>query len=120
MTQGHVQYADLTLPGLRLPEYEYGLWLEVGEHVPDVLQQDFVKNISSHVAKGLVLSWARPGQPGVGHVNCLAEDAVLDLFSNYGFEPHPGITETHRAGSTLPCFQSNLLYLNKPGAGERG
>lgn len=50
--------------------------LEVGEHIPFDKYSDYLNNVCQF--KGdIILSWALPGQAGVGHINCQSNDWVI-------------------------------------------
>ena len=78
LTRGLVHHADLTSTVSQLPEsaYDWVLSSEVGEHIPAQYEERFLQAIASHARRGVVLSWALPGQPGVGHVNPLTNAQV--------------------------------------------
>lgn len=59
---------DLTQPLDRTAEAVISL--EVGEHIPKQHEAAFLDNLARCAQKFIVLSWAREGQPGLGHVNC--------------------------------------------------
>jgi hypothetical protein len=73
LSDGVCKIADLTTKDLQLREdgkkYDWVLSLEVGEHLPKEHEDTFLKNITGHAKDGLVLSWAKKGQGGLGHVN---------------------------------------------------
>lgn len=89
--------------------------LEVLEHIPEELCDVVIKNIEHLCDSYLILSWAIPNQPGVGHVNCISNrDAIIE-FEKKGFyfmEP-----ETLDARSvideTTPWFKDTLLIFKK-------
>lgn len=61
------------------------LSLEVGEHLPEAAEQIFLDTITSHCTGKLVMSWALPGQPGVGHINCKPQEYIMDEVKRRGF-----------------------------------
>ena len=47
--------------------------LEVGEHIPIESTDIYLENITRY--KGdIIMSWAIPGQAGIGHINCQSND----------------------------------------------
>jgi len=111
---------DLTQPHPdRTRWYRWGLFIEVGEHVPELHQQQLAKHISQIVTEGLVISYATPGQPGRGHVSCKTPEEVLALFAPHGWRMNEGATNMarHVAGGG---WQKKLLVLNRKGAYEFG
>jgi hypothetical protein len=62
------------------------LSLEVGEHIPVQFEQTFIDNLCRHCTSRMVISWALPGQHGVGHVNCRPNDYIIDQITKRGFK----------------------------------
>lgn len=78
--------ADLTKPvreQLDLPQGNV-MSLEVGEHIPPVHEEMFLKNITDYCSNTLILSWALPNQGGHGHYNEQSNDYVINKLTNYG------------------------------------
>jgi hypothetical protein len=61
------------------------LCLEVGEHIPAKYESVFLDNLARHCNSRMVLSWAVPGQNGIGHVNCRPNEWVLEQMIKRGF-----------------------------------
>ena len=61
------------------------LCLEVMEHIPSNLENITLDNINNHCDTYLILSWAIPDQPGIGHINCRSEQYTVTTLSRYGF-----------------------------------
>ena len=58
---------------------------EVGEHIPKEFMDIYVDNLTKNCNSFLIISWAIRNQPGLGHVNCLDNDEVIEIFRNKGF-----------------------------------
>ena len=84
-TNGLVKYLDLSIPVYGLKLYDWVLSLEVAEHIPNKYEHIYLDNVVRHAAKGIVLSWALPKQPGHGHVNGQPLDYVMKQLSKRGF-----------------------------------
>ena len=63
----------------------------------------------------MVFSAGRPGQPGVGHVNCQPISFWIDKWRMLGWEPDPFISSVARALATYHWFRRNLIVLTKIG-----
>lgn len=64
---------DLSQPidqNSQLPARDWAFCLEVGEHIPREYESNFFDNVTALAKNYLVISWARPGKRGYGHVNC--------------------------------------------------
>lgn len=81
----HICIHDLTQP-IHLAWRGSVISLEVGEHLPPAAEQTFMDSITNHCTKDLIISWALPNQPGVGHWNCLSQDYVIDQVVKRGFK----------------------------------
>ena len=67
-TKSFIGFADMTQK-VAVPKGDWVLSLEMGEHVPNRFEAMVIRNIHAHNTRGVILSWARLGQPGNGHVN---------------------------------------------------
>lgn len=80
---------DLTLPNLqtdlKLEACDIGICLEVAEHIPPDLCGQFLDNLTNMCASKLILSWAIPGQGGLGHVNEKVREFVVEMMQARGF-----------------------------------
>jgi SAM-dependent methyltransferase len=84
---------------------------EVIEHIDAEHEAIVLQTVSRH-ARGLILfSAARPGQPGVGHVNCKPMDYWLEQWALAGWEPDVFDTLAVRSLSTFFWFRRNLIVL---------
>lgn len=70
--------------------------LEVGEHVPAEYEAVVLDNICNF-AKTLVMSWATPNQPGIGHVNGRTNDWVIEQMKQRGLSLDEKLTAELRA-----------------------
>ena len=111
LSEGHVQERDLTEPELvkRLGQFRWVTCLEVGEHVPRRRTEALLTNLTKIAQDGIVCSWAPPGQPGNGHINCRTPDQVRGLFARFGWRENPLESRRLRAAATLEWFRTNTL-----------
>lgn len=84
VSDNFVGFFDLTIP-LSLPRADWLLSLEVGEHIPSRLEEKVIRNLHAHNCRGLILSWAYLGKPGVGHVNNHGSVYLVKLFDELGY-----------------------------------
>lgn len=91
ITQGNVHYLDLSTEHSLKP-VDWVLCLEVGEHIPPMYEDIFLRNLVRHARIGIILSWDQPedGKPdscgGHGHVNCRSEAYVTSQLHQLGFQ----------------------------------
>jgi SAM-dependent methyltransferase len=90
-TKGKVQWADLT-DRADFGAADWVLSLEVAEHIPADKEAAFLDNLQRHAGKGMVISWAVPGQGGHHHVNNQDESYVVPTVEKFGFMIDRGVT----------------------------
>lgn len=104
---------DFTKKDIFLPTFDFGICLEVMEHIPpeyefQVLSKLFGRNGSA--PKHVIISWAKRGQNGTGHVNCRNRDEVITLFTEVmEYRINEILTENLRTVSTLPWLKENII-----------
>ena len=88
--------------------------LEVGEHIPAEFEDVFISNITKHVKKTLIISWAVEGQGGDGHVNCKNNDYIIAQIEERGFKYNKkASTELRKAATNASWFSYTLMVFNK-------
>ena len=103
------QQADFSIPFFSIKHLftDCVLCLEVGEHIPKEREQIFIENIKLFYPKLLILSWAIPGQGGVGHINEQTNEYIKKKFSEYTFNEEE--SSILRNESTLPWFKNTIM-----------
>jgi len=84
-SKGLCSVLDLSLPQ-QLPASDLVYSLEVGEHIPKPREANFLQNVVSGGSKAVIMSWALPGQPGDGHVNCQPNDYIIGQMHKLSFK----------------------------------
>ncbi|XP_067672745.1 uncharacterized protein [Haliotis asinina] len=105
---GVVQFADLTVPLYGLPLYDWVISLEVAEHIPAKYEDVYFDNVVRHARKGVVLSWAVPGQTGLQHVNNRPLEYVQNLFSSKGFDTDIVASKELQEKASFPWLKHNI------------
>lgn len=105
---------DLT-DSLDFNNYGNLLCLEVGEHIPEEHLNTFLDNLANNCDEWLILSWAIPGQDGIGHLSCRPNDWVKDEFWKRGFCFMPEETRQIREcpEGYVNYFKDTLLIFKK-------
>lgn len=104
---------DVTEP-LKL-EVDYTLCFEVGEHIPPGKEKPLFDNICK-AKKAAIVSWAKPGQEGIGHINCREHTFVRYEMAKRGFEVNEKKTRQLRKsneGSHCDWFNENITYYER-------
>lgn len=86
-TGGFVAWTEVTDETLDAIPFR-GDWvmsLEVGENVPPNRTEEFIKTLDRHNEKGVVLSWAIPGQEGLRHANAMSNEEVVEIMAKHGY-----------------------------------
>eukprot|EP00914_Ancora_sagittata_P019551 GHVO01039022.1.p2 GENE.GHVO01039022.1~~GHVO01039022.1.p2 ORF type:complete len:148 (+),score=23.37 GHVO01039022.1:378-821(+) len=108
-----IDFLDLSVPQFGIPLYDWVLCTEVAEHIPDKYESVFLSNIVRHAKEGIILSWAKVGQKGNGHVNCQPPEYVLGKLTEAGFMYDEKASNTLREASTFSWFKSNLMVFHR-------
>lgn len=107
---------DLTEP-IGMTEKGNVVALEVGEHIPEQFQEQFIENITFNVAPSchLILSWGIPGQAGHGHVNNRPNEWVIKEIEKRGFTfmPRETISVRDCIEHNIGWFRNTLLIFQK-------
>lgn len=112
LTGGMCGVADFSQP-VSLGLYDWVLSLEVAEHIPPEYESEFIDNLHRHNRRGIVLSWAIPGQGGAGHVNERFNSYVWALLTGLGYQSKSAAERVLRAAITDYCFwfrQSLMVF----------
>ncbi len=94
-------------------KYDWVLSFEVGEHIPKEFESIFIDNLCNHAEKGIIMSWAYPGQPGEGHINCQPSEYIIEEMYKRNFLVDYVGTNNLRSQSETWWFQANLLIFYK-------
>lgn len=90
------------------------LSLEVGEHIPSDKADVYLDNVANSAKGGdIILSWAVPGQAGVGHINCRENRWVSEEMDRRGYKMNRGNSYELRMavrGSHCSWFVNTLMY----------
>ena len=108
LTDGIGFQADLSIPQ-QFKKVDWVLSFEVGEHLPKEYESTFIDNLCNHSNKGIILSWAFPGQPGEGHINCQTSEYIIEQLYQRGFLVDYIASNELRDISDTWWFQANLL-----------
>jgi len=110
LSEPYCRIADLTEPGAIGPGdvADWALCLEVGEHVSAEFEAVFLANLHAANRRGVVLSWAPPGQGGTGHVNERSREYVAERMHAAGYWEDADATIDLRAAASLTWLRRNL------------
>ena len=111
---------DLSEPFDLKKKFDVVLSLEVAEHIPKQYEKTYINNLTKHANDWIVLSWAIPGQGGVGHVNEQTNEYVLGVLGNVGFVYHEKQSKhlrnsSGKKGELSPCwwFKNTIMVFRK-------
>jgi hypothetical protein len=104
---------DLAKPVKLSKQFDWVLCLEVIEHIPVEYEEVILNNLDIHCKKGLILSWAQPGQGGHGHYNERPQPYVLDTMKARGYTIDEDLTTQLRKSGTYHWFQNNVMFFRK-------
>ena len=110
-TEGRVRHLDVTdsLASKSLGKHDWVLCLEVAEHVPLQHETTMIRLLAGGARRGVIMSWAKPGQGGAHHVNEKPSEEVKQLLAAEGLQYDDGATTRLQLASSLPQFKTNLM-----------
>lgn len=87
--------------------------LEVMEHIHRSHEENVLKTLQNFCEHTLILSWAIPGQNGLGHINCKPAAYVHAKINALGFKIDAQATaQARQAASAQPTqFFNDTLYV---------
>jgi tryptophanyl-tRNA synthetase len=118
-TEQNFEYGNVTIGDLTTPysSNKKGnvISLEVGEHIPEEFLEIFIDNLCGLCNGKLILSWAVPGQDGIGHVSCRHNIWVIDQIEKRGFKLNVSDTLTVRTvvEDRVSYFRNTLMIFDK-------
>ena len=115
LTEGLVSYRDLSTALTEKPR-DWVVSLEVGEHIKKEFEDTFLSNVALHAERGVILSWAVPGQGGSGHVNEQSNEHIRDKMHSLGFTALEELTADLRATAELSWLKQTLMAFAKDAA----
>lgn len=91
------------------------LSFEVGEHLPAEAEQTFLNTLTENCNSKLIMSWATPDQPGVGHINGRDQIYIIDEVIKRGFKLNYADTLIIRKNVDKECdwLERNLLVFDR-------
>lgn len=113
LTNGLCNVLDLSKPVKFPVKYDWVISLEVGEHIPKKYEDNFISNLCNSSSKGLILSWAIPGQGGRGHVNEQKNNYIIQQMLFKGFIYLPEKSQFLRDSSKLWWFKNTIMVFKK-------
>ncbi|HEY2251916.1 MAG TPA: alpha-1,2-fucosyltransferase [Planctomycetaceae bacterium] len=111
LSGGIAQILDLAQPADLGQIFDWVLSLEVGEHIPPEFEATYIDNLHRHNRRGVILSWAVPGQGGHGHCNELENDRVRDTFRGLGYESDSELERTLRESVTVCSWLRHTIMV---------
>lgn len=104
---GRVKFLDLTVPQYGVPIYDWIISLEVAEHIPSKFESVYIDNLVRHSREGIVMSWAKPGQGGLAHINNRAPAYAIKVMEVRGLMLDKNATESLRLASSFHWLHDN-------------
>jgi len=108
LTDGFGAVLDLSKP-IDVGKFDGVISLEVGEHIPEEFEQTFIDNVTKSAGKLIVLSWAIPGQEGLGHVNNHHNDYIIEQLAMRGWHYEAGWSHWLRERADLSWFKHTIM-----------
>lgn len=93
--------------------YDAVISLEVAEHIPEQHEATFLMNVAKTTKRVLILSWAVPGQGGLGHVNTQENEYVIQKMEQHGYTLLPYWSAYLRKQADLSWFRNTLMVFTR-------
>ncbi len=91
--------------------------IEVAEHLPASGAKNFVRLLTKAARKHVVMTAARPGQPGLNHINCQPKSYWIGMLAEEGFDIDQSMTDRWEAANrnrpVAPWFAENLMVFRR-------
>ncbi|KAF4674239.1 hypothetical protein FOL47_009519 [Perkinsus chesapeaki] len=119
LSDGRCESVDLTdsTEMMKLGRFDCVMSLEVAEHIKRPLERRYLRNIVYAAAKTLFISWAKPGQGGVGHFNERSQAHVEHLLTNgFNFVRDSEVEDKLRRSALMLHFtdpRSGVMVFNR-------
>ncbi|XP_037781251.1 uncharacterized protein LOC119577769 [Penaeus monodon] len=115
LSKGLIAPLDLAAPVDLQRRFDWVMSLEVGEHIPAEAEEVFLDNLVKHACKGVVLSWAVPGQAGYNHVNTRSNDHVKSKMADRGLVADDEAEKRIREAVEIGWFKNTFMVFRFPG-----
>ena len=113
ISQGAVKRCDLSKADDCVSYHNFadtGIFIEVGEHIEAKHEQQVIGNVCAMPRKRLIVTWAKPGQRGYGHVNCKKASDVIAIFDKRGWAYNGRQTRLFRGVCPRPWSRRVLIF----------
>ncbi len=111
--EGRCEQANLAHEFILETPVDLVLSLEMGEHIPQEFESQLIQNMVRNTRKYLILSWALPGQPGDGHINCQPNEYIIEKITRYGFSENKIIKKYLREQAQLSWFKETIMVFER-------
>ena len=98
----------MTVPIYHLNQYDWVVSIEVAEHIPPQFESIYLDNLVRHAKEGVILSWARPGQLGLSHVNNRPIEYVKEQMRLRGLIYDGAFTSRLRRSTFAHWIRANI------------
>lgn len=109
----HCQCVDFTEELEADEPFDLIISIEIGEHIPIQWEDVYIKNLTRNTRKYIILSWAIENQYGDGHVNCHANDYIIEKLYNQGFILNRPASTYLREKASQWWFKNTIMVFDK-------
>ncbi|XP_027209565.2 uncharacterized protein [Penaeus vannamei] len=114
LSKGMIESLDLADPVDLQRRFDWVMSIEVGEHIPAKAEGVFMDNLARHACKGVVLSWAVPGQDGHNHVNTRSNEYVKSKMADRGLVADVETEKRIRKAVKIGWFKDTIMVFRFP------
>ncbi|XP_063589708.1 uncharacterized protein LOC134766710 [Penaeus indicus] len=114
LSKGMIEPLNLADPVDLGRRFDWVMSIEVGEHISAKSEEVFLDNLVKHACKGVVLSWAVPGQGGHNHVNTRPNDYLKSKMADRGLVADDEAEKRIRGAVDTEWFKNTLMVFRFP------
>lgn len=92
--------------------FNYGLCLEVLEHIPKEYSAKVITTLARFVKKRLVMSWSNDRE-GIGHVHCQSEDEWVPFVESFGFKRNAELSDKMKAMASIEYITHSVNVFDR-------
>ena len=116
-SHGAVGYADLSQPCEHIVRSDFGMSLEVAEHIPPQFEATFLDNLDRANERGVIVSWSAFKDTAHGHVNAKSASAAQRTIEARGYVLDRNLTRHLRKHASFPYLRRTIMLFRRRGLG---
>lgn len=113
LTNGVCEVFDLAEPKEFEERFDWIICLRVGELIKKKYEDIFINNLHNNNNSGIILSWAKKGQGGEGHVNEQDNEYIKQKICDMGYMNDITTEQYLRENASAWWFKETIMVFRK-------